>query len=583
MRAPPGPADGSADRTCFSGRVCPRSLAFAPGAFPMQPFDYVAVVAYLAVTMLIVYRSSRKQDDTENFFLGGRSMPWFAVGLSIMATLLSTNTYLGVPGEMIRYGPAYIIGYIAYPLAAVVVILAWIPFFMRLRMTSAYEYLERRYDYRARFLGGFLFLAMRLGWMSMVVFTASRAMVAMVDEPLVRLADWLGAAHPIYPVIVAVGVAATIYACMGGIRAVIWTDVLQAVMLFGGVFLIIGYVAWKQGTGLQTWWSTIVARSTIPPQIKTFSWDITERTTILGATFATLSWNLCTHCSDQLVLQRYFTTSSLKAARNSFIVNIVSAATIGLLLAIAGLALRYFYLEHPHLLGDRLTPESGADDLMPFFYAHQLPAGCCGLILVGFLCDVLQTLVSGVNSISAVITRDVTERLADGGRRGDMVLARLVTVGVGIVATLLAVLAATFAMRSGKTIFDMLPRMFNMFLGPLASMFILGMFCRRVTAGVIVPTVLIAQLFSFLWSWWGEMPWLFSLVGLNSLADAWSQILGVNADGKLRTPSIMLSIGVPCLFGIMTGWFLGLLAGRREHPGAAFTWRAVLSRSTENV
>src|SRR3954468_6563882 len=136
----------------------------------MQPLDYVAVVAYLAVTMLIVYRSSRKQDDTENFFLGGRSMPWFAVGLSIMATLLSTNTYLGAPGEMIRYGPAYVLGYVAYPLAAVVVIFAWIPFFMPLRMTSAYEYLERRFDYRARLLGGLLFLGMRLGWMSMVVY-----------------------------------------------------------------------------------------------------------------------------------------------------------------------------------------------------------------------------------------------------------------------------------------------------------------------------------------------------------------------------------------------------------------------------
>lgn len=558
-------------------------MALAPGASSMQPLDYVAVVAYLAVTILIVYRSSREQDDTENFFLGGRSMPWFAVGLSIMATLLSTNTYLGAPGEMIKYGPAYVMGYVAYPLAAVVVIGAWIPFFMRLRMTSAYEYLERRYDYRARFLGGLLFLAMRLGWMSMVVFTASKAMVAMVDEPLVRLAVWLGAPHPIYPVIVAVGVAATLYACMGGIRAVIWTDVLQALMLFGGVFLIIGYVTWKQGTGVPTWWSTIVARSALPPQVKAFSWDVTERTTIFGAAFSIFTWNLCTHCSDQIVLQRYFTTSSLQAARNSFIVNIVSAVLIGLLLAIAGLALRYFYLEHPHLLGAHLTPESGADDLMPFFYAHQLPAGCCGLILVGFLCDVLQTLVSGVNSISAVITRDVTERLIEGSRRDDMRLARLVTVVVGIVSTLLAVLAATFAIRSGKTIFDMLPRMFNMFLGPLASMFILGMFCRRATADVIVPTVLLTQLFSSLWSWWGEIPWLFNLVGLHGPADAWPTILGVNPDGKLRTPSVMLSIGIPCLFGIATGWLLSMLAGRREHPGAAFTWRAVLGRSTENV
>src|SRR5262245_30586873 len=98
----------------------------------LQWLDYAAVVGYMLVTFWIVYRSSRKQDDTEDFFLGGRSMPWLAVGLSIMATLLSTNTYLGAPGEMIKYGPAYFIGYLAYPLTTAVVLCLWIPFFMRL-------------------------------------------------------------------------------------------------------------------------------------------------------------------------------------------------------------------------------------------------------------------------------------------------------------------------------------------------------------------------------------------------------------------------------------------------------------------
>ena len=151
----------------------------------MQPLDYAAIVAYLAITMFIVYRSSRQQDDTEDFFLGNRSMPWFAVGLSIMATLLSTNTYLGAPGEMIKYGPAWVLGFAAYPLVLLVVLYVWIPFFMRLRLTSAYDYLAERYDYRARLLGGLLFLGMRLGWMSMVVFTASKAMVAMLGDSLV--------------------------------------------------------------------------------------------------------------------------------------------------------------------------------------------------------------------------------------------------------------------------------------------------------------------------------------------------------------------------------------------------------------
>src|SRR6185437_3109681 len=164
--------------------------------------------------------------------LGNRRMPWFAVGLSIMATLLSTNTYLGAPGEMIKYGPAWMLGMVAYPLVALVVMYLWIPFFMRLRLTSAYDYLAERYDRRARVLGGLLFLGLRLGWMSMVVYTASKAMAAMVGGSLESITKFVGAEHPIFPIIAAVGAAATIYACIGGMRAVIWTDVLQAFMLF---------------------------------------------------------------------------------------------------------------------------------------------------------------------------------------------------------------------------------------------------------------------------------------------------------------------------------------------------------------
>ena len=129
----------------------------------LNALDFIAVGGYLLVTVGIVWWSSRKQEDTEDFFLGGRRMPWMAVGLSMMATLLSTITYLGSPGEMIKNGIGWFSGYIAIPAAMVVVLLVWIPFFMRLRLTSAYEYLEQRFDGRVRLLAGVLFLLLRLG------------------------------------------------------------------------------------------------------------------------------------------------------------------------------------------------------------------------------------------------------------------------------------------------------------------------------------------------------------------------------------------------------------------------------------
>ena len=120
----------------------------------LQTLDYVAVVLYLLVTFGIALWFACAGSSTEDFFLGGRRMPWLAVGLSIMATLMSTMTYLGVPGEVVKHGVGSSCGYLAVPFSMAVVLLLWVPFFMRLRLTSAYEYLEQRFNYRGRLLAG---------------------------------------------------------------------------------------------------------------------------------------------------------------------------------------------------------------------------------------------------------------------------------------------------------------------------------------------------------------------------------------------------------------------------------------------
>ncbi|MBI3468559.1 MAG: hypothetical protein HY000_36620 [Planctomycetes bacterium] len=547
----------------------------------LQWLDYAAVVGYLAVTAWIAYWATRRTDNTEDYFVGGRSMPWLAVGLSIMATLLSTQTYLAVPGEMIRNGPSYVIGYAAYPVIYLIVSRLWVPFFMRLHLTSAYEYLERRFNYPARLLGNLLFLGMRLGWMSMVVYAASLAMTAMVPGPLTAVTQWV---HPdmeaIYLVIGAVGVAATIYACIGGIKAVIWTDVLQAVMLFGGVAVIIGYTIWSEGNGPVAWWNAVKADGVTAPKINWFGdFDITVRMTVFWAFLNTVSWHSCTHCCDQVALQRYFATTSATAARRSFLVSLASSAAIGVLLAISGLALRYFFMRHSDLLREGIMATSGADQLMPFFFADVLPAGFGGLILVSFLCDALQTVGSGVNSIAAIVTRDAQQH--GGGAAGSVRAARLITLAVGAVTSVLAVGACYYALHTGSSIIDMMPRMFNMFLGPLAVLFMIGMFYRRATASVAIGSVLLTQLMSTLWSWWGEVPALLTRVGLSGAAEAWISVLGVDAAGMLRTPSIMLAIFTPVVFGLLVGGVASLLFGRRGHAGSEYTWRNVLRRPVE--
>ena len=134
------------------------------GLSGLETFDFVVVVLYVLVTLGIVYRASRRQHDTDDYFLGNRRLPWMAVGLSIMATLLSSLTYVGLTGEIVKHGIAGIMTQAAILPAAPIVIFLFIPFFMRLRFTSAYEYLEHRFDFRTRLLGGGMFFLLRLLW-----------------------------------------------------------------------------------------------------------------------------------------------------------------------------------------------------------------------------------------------------------------------------------------------------------------------------------------------------------------------------------------------------------------------------------
>jgi len=235
--------------------------------------------------------------------------------------------------------------------------------------------------------------------------------------------------------------------------------------------------------------------------------------TVFTAAALSFFWTICTHGSDQVVLQRYFSTESLSAARRSYIVNAITDLTIGSLLALCGLALLAFYLQHPTFLPEGiLTEEHGqvvvknGDRVLPYFFAHQLPAGIGGVVLAVLLCDAMQTLVSGVNSISAVFTTDVFGRLyPDGHRRlSDLNLAKVLTVIVGLVVTGLGLGVAWLAQHSGRNIIDMMAPAFNVFLGPLAALFLIGMFlkCSGRTA---ISAVLCGLGISFVWSYWKEL------------------------------------------------------------------------------
>ena len=151
----------------------------------LQRLDYAVVLIYLAGMLAAGWYFWREQEQQDDYFVGGRRLPWMAVGLSIVATMLSTVTYLAAPGEVIQHGLALAIGWLAIPLAFVVVNFLWVPFFMRLGVTSIYEYLDDRFGLAARMTAVALFvLILRLFWMATIVLTGSRAVSQITYESM---------------------------------------------------------------------------------------------------------------------------------------------------------------------------------------------------------------------------------------------------------------------------------------------------------------------------------------------------------------------------------------------------------------
>jgi SSS family solute:Na+ symporter len=317
--------------------------------------------------------------------------------------------------------------------------------------------------------------------------------------------------------------------------------------------MAIGYVMIVDHTGPADWWATAATHTPHHTRPPLFSWDVTVRVTIFTAIINNFFWTICTHGADQVVLQRYFSTASLKAARRSYVMNLVVDLSMATLLALCGLALLAFYLRHGELLPPGVSPLQAADKLFPHFLGHQLPAGCAGLIMSAFLCDAIQTLESGVNAITAVVTNDVVPRLRHGQPRvvSDLAFARLLSIVVTVLVSANAYLVANLAQH--LTIVDMMPKFFNMFVGPLAALFVIGMFLPRCTTRSALPAVFYGLIVSIMWSWYRE-------------------IFG----GQAR-PTILLAIAVPCLSTIGIAAVLSwLLEKGGPHPGQRFTWFAIV-------
>ncbi len=429
--------------------------------------DLVVVVVYfIGVTGIGVY-FARQQTDKAAYFLGDRRVHWFLAGISIIATLLSTVSYLAVPGEMIRYGIGFASSLLGFVIIIPIVSFLIIPFLMRLQVTSIYEYIEIRFGLGARLVAATAFVVSRVIWMGLICYTAAFAITTMTGWSISTL-------------VVLMACFTMFYTTLGGLKAVIWTDLFQFVILLGGAVVTPVYVAAVTHSTPVGWWEAFSEAGRT--QVPLYSLDPTVRLTIVGMIVSKIVWDICTHGADQVAAQRYLSTSSARMARRSLLVSATSNICMVLLLLLVGLSLFYFFFQQSGLPVQQFQEEIArdADKVFPRFIASNLPVGYSGLILAALLAAVMSSLSSGMNSISSVVVTDFCERLrVMQAWHGSLYLARGITVIAGLLSICLALTVNNFMQTGRWNLIELMERGNHLFVAPLGALFFVGFLFPR--------------------------------------------------------------------------------------------------------
>ena len=300
----------------------------------LSSIDYAVLGFYLLTMLGVGFYFSREQHSSRDFFLAGRSMGWFPVGISIMATLLSALSYSGIPGEGYYVGLKFLAMPVAIWLLLPIISGVILPLYHRLGIYSIYEYLEMRYDSATRFLSSVIFVLWRLLWLGGVLYAPCKLLVIAAGIPI-----------PTWWLLILLGLVSTGYTYLGGMKAVIWTDVIQAVIMAAGLVLIIGSVCWQLDGGVQR--LVEITHGLGRTRVIDASFDLDNKWSIWGILPHFFLASLSFYVADQITVQRYLTTKSVDEARRSFVLNCVSVTFMVPALALVGMSLLAFYHDHP--------------------------------------------------------------------------------------------------------------------------------------------------------------------------------------------------------------------------------------------
>lgn len=437
----------------------------------MTNFDYIIVVVYILGITALGAQFMRGQQSTQDYFVAGKSLGWLPVGISVMATNFSASSLIGTPGYVVAYDTLMLIRSLSFFIAIPMSVWLFLRFYSQLNVTSVYEYIGKRFDSRMRYITSSIFLLLRGAWMATAQYATGVALTRVLGLDL-----WV--------CVLIVGTLVTIYSALGGIKAVIWTDVVQATLMIGAMLLTIGICVARVPEGV----TGILNIAEQGSKLKLFanSWGFTQPTTmalLIGATFSILA----SYGVDQVIVQRYFTTKNYKTLVRSAYAGMFATLPAIILTFAIGVCIYSYYISFPTRLPAGLIP----DQWFPTFLVNELPVGITGLIIAGLLAATMSSADSGVNSLTTVFIVDIYRpikkamraRLAQaepsgaGAEKEELKLSRRLSLGFGAMGTI----GAMFVGNLG-TVFEITNKLNGVIAGVLLGIFLAAVTSRRTNA-----------------------------------------------------------------------------------------------------
>nr|WP_316642314.1 sodium:solute symporter [uncultured Roseateles sp.] len=452
------------------------------GKLLLKWLDWVVIVVYL-VSMLgigLYFYLREKRNSTSDFFVGGRSIPFWAAGVSLYAANTSSISYIAIPAKAFETNWQYLTNNLIAVLALMFVAVWIVPLLRRLDLMSVFSYLETRFHPAIRMLSSGLCILVQLGSrMSVILFLPSLAIATITGLNVV----WS---------ILMMGGFTIAYTAMGGMKAVVWTDVVQLVVKMGGAIFAIGFMIYKLNGGFGEFIE--VAAAANKTKMFDFSFDLTKAT-VWGFIFLVLFDVVLTFPKDQVLMQRTLSTKSDKDAGRSIWAFALIMIPGGFVFYTIGTALFVFYKANP----ERMNPLLSIDATFPMFIAAELPMGVTGLIIAGIFAAAMATLSSIMNSVATLASVDFYEKLVKNpDAKKSVLFAEIMTVVAGLIGVGFALLLSRYDIHS---LFDVSIELAGLLGGGFAGAYTLGMFTRRANSpGVAIGVGSAIVLTTIAWS-----------------------------------------------------------------------------------